>query len=90
MNDLSVLDEFVDVAGHAVVKSHTDRQHQIGFIDGDVGVLAAVHPQAMQCQRMAWRKGAVAHQGGGDRACQAFGKLQQLAALLEETMPPPA
>ncbi len=53
----------LQVAGDAIVETHSQRQEQIGFLDGMVDPGFAVHAHHPQVQRVAGREAADAQQG---------------------------
>src|SRR5262245_37090043 len=77
MNDRAVLDELTHFASHAIVKADTHGQHEIGFVDGNVGVLGAVHAEHVQRKRVIRGERAQTHHRGGHRAAQFFSQLHQ-------------
>ena len=56
VDDLAVLGELFELAGHAVVEPHAQGDQQVGFVDGVVGVDAAVHAEHVE-RRAARRSG---------------------------------
>ena len=49
---LPCLAELLHLAGHAVVEPHAQGEQQVGFVDGVVGIDAAVHAEHVERQRM--------------------------------------
>ena len=84
VDDLAVLGELADLAGHAVVEAHAERQQQVGLVDGVVGVDGAVHAEHVQAQVMLAGKAAQAMHGQGD------GDAGLLGERLRVRRPPPA
>ena len=51
MDDLAVFDELADHAGYPVIETHAQGEHQVRLVDGNIGVLCAVHAEHVQAQR---------------------------------------
>ena len=77
VDDLTVLDELVDVAGHAIVKAHAEREHQIRFVDRHVGGIAAMHAKHVQPQGMRRRHRAQPHDSGRHRTAEFLRQFDQ-------------
>ncbi len=65
------------LSGHPVVKTRSDSDQKIGFGNGHIGVVGAVHPQHPQRKRVSLGKRSHPHQGGRDRSLDGFGKAHQ-------------
>ena len=89
VDDLAVLGELGELAGHAVVEAHAEGQQQVGLVDGVVGVDRAVHAEHVQGQVMVGREAAEAVHGQGDRDAGLLGELPQLRRPRRRAMTPP-
>ena len=52
VDNRAVLGEFLDLASHAVVKAHAEREQHVGFVHRVVRVDRAVHAQPLERERM--------------------------------------
>ncbi len=64
VDDLGLARERRELAGHAVVEAHADRDEQVGLGDRVVGVLRAVHAGHAEAQVVVLGERALAHQRG--------------------------
>ena len=80
VDDLAMLGELRHLAGHAVVEANAEGQQQIGLVDGQVGIDAAVHAQHVERQRFFVGKSAQAHQRHGDGNLGLADQLPQFGA----------
>ena len=55
MDDLRIPAEKIQVTCHAIVKAHSERDHQIGVEQGPVGFHRAVHAHHAEAQGMVYR-----------------------------------
>ena len=91
VDDLAVLGELGQLAGHAVVEPHAERQQQVGVVDRVVRVHGAVHAEHVQAQVVVGGEAAQPVQGQPDRDAGPLGELlagRPLAPLW--ITPPPA
>ena len=77
-----------EIAGHAIVESHPQRDQQVGFLNGVVDPSLAVHSHHAQAQRMARREGPQPEQRERHGRCGAFRKGAQFrrSAALDDPM----
>ncbi len=66
MNLASLFGVGTQVAGDAIIKTHTDRDQQIRFLDGVIDPRFAVHAHHPEIQRIIRREAADAQKGHGD------------------------
>jgi hypothetical protein len=76
VDDLGVLGERFELAGHAIVEPHAQGNQQIAVTHRPIGIDAAVHPQHVETERVVIWKGAQAHHRHRDGNA---GLLHQLA-----------
>ena len=78
VDDLAVLGELADLAGHAVVEAHAEGQQQVGLVDRVVGVDGAVHAEHLQAEVVVGREAAeaVQRQADGDAGASRRTALQ--------------
>src|SRR4029077_12444567 len=81
-DDLCSPRALIELAGHQIVESRTDRNDQIAVVDGHVGPVATVHAERSEAERMTCRKSPEPHK----RACRwqlkLLGKLPDLFVRL--------
>ena len=70
----------LDVAGHAVVEAHAERDEQVGFLDRGVDPGLAVHAHHAEVERMRRRHAADAEQRHRDRDVGVLGELPHQVA----------
>src|SRR6185503_9702344 len=78
MYDLCPTSELIQLAGHSIIESRTDRDDQVAVVDGHIGPVATVHAQHSEAERMTCRKGPKPHQGARCRQLKLLGKLPHL------------
>ena len=89
VNFLGLLRIGVELAGHAVVEAHAERDQQIGFLNGLIDPGFAVHAHHSQIQadaRPGKRRGRAASAPRGCR--RSFGELGALRSSAPERMMP--
>ena len=69
VDDLAVLGELAELAGHAVVEPDAEGEQQVGVVDRVVGVDRAVHPEHIERQVMVAREATRALAGSWRRGC---------------------
>ena len=82
MNDLGRRVEIAEAAHRAVVKTHPDADHDIGFVGGHVGVEVAVHAEEAVREIVVLRHARNPQQRSQHRGIRALGKLDQLGLRL--------
>ena len=76
VDDFAVLGELGQLAGHAVVEAHAERDEQVGIVDGVVAVDGAVHPEHVQTEVIIVREIPEAVERERDGDAQQFGELR--------------
>ena len=90
MNDLAVLGELFQLAGHTVIEANTKGQQQIRLVNRIIRVNRSVHSQHVQRLGMSPWENAQTHHGHGNRnaglqgeLCEFFGRFALNAAATD-------
>ena len=78
MDHLRAWCKSIELAGHPVVESGTDRDQKIRTVDRPVGVLRTVHTRHLHRQRVRVGKRALGEQRRRDGRLQRLGKEDQI------------
>ena len=82
MDDLAVLGELIELAGHTIIEPHTQGDQQISLVDGEVRICRAVHAEHVQRLRIVAGEGSDTHHGCGDGNPRQASELGELVSCV--------